>query len=163
MQLLTLSLCLLLVVAAAVVSARKHKPSGLAPICSSVVPGGCVRYVKGYDITGVTTEVDLAYPQVQSACDCLHECVTRNATCANFVYKYTDGSGHRTCTLYSNFNLPPKVTIAFNKAASVKIGPNFSPQAGGLVPQCTANGINGTDPACVSAGVWLLGADDIIC
>jgi hypothetical protein len=58
---------------------------GLVPICTNIVRHGCVRYVAGFDITGVTTEVDLKFPQVKNVCDCLKECVKRKTTCVNFV------------------------------------------------------------------------------
>jgi len=88
----------------------------LAPICGNVIKGGgCIRYVEGYDVTGTTTEVDLFFPEVASVCDCIKACYKRGSSCANFVYKFTTPSKHRSCTLYSNFNLPPSVTIGFNK------------------------------------------------
>jgi len=76
---------------------------------------GCERYVKGFDITGVTTDVDLTYPQIKTVCDCIQECLNRPTPCASYVWKYSTSdsvkSGHRTCTLYSNFNLSQDVAI----------------------------------------------------
>jgi hypothetical protein len=102
---------------------------------------------KGFDVTGVVTEVDLVYPQVKTECDCIQECLNRLSTCANYVYKFSTPasvkSGHRTCTLYSDFNLPTGVTLDFklnsmlNKninAAAIRSGGN-NPHAGGLVPE----------------------------
>src|SRR5579859_7092669 len=75
--------------------------------------GGCIRCtppgnvtnldVRGFDVTGVTTEIDLKFPQIDSLCDCIEACLDRNVTCNNFVWKFSDAesveSGHRTCTL----------------------------------------------------------------
>jgi hypothetical protein len=130
--------------------------AGQTTICTHLKTGnhGCERYVKGFDVTGVTgvtTEVDLTYPQIKTVCDCIQACLDRPTTCANYVWKYSTPasvqSGHRTCTLYSNFNLPSDVSIEIdlsNDAASelnkninaqaiIQSGNN--PQAGGLVPQ----------------------------
>jgi len=55
-----------------------------APICSSLswssnlVGGSCYRYVKGYDVTGVTNEVDLAFPEIVTVCDCIRQCLINN-------------------------------------------------------------------------------------
>ena len=46
---------------------------------------GCIRYTRGFDVTGVTTEVDLAFPQVKNECDCIQECLKGLGTCANYV------------------------------------------------------------------------------
>ena len=112
----------------------------------------------GFDITGTSTEVDLVFPQVKSACDCIFECLKRYKSCSAFVYKFTVPSSHRTCTLYSNFNLPPSVTIGFDENTSVdinKVGLNtLTPQPGSPVPHCTADGTNGHDHHCVSGGLW---------
>src|SRR5436305_7051105 len=73
---------------------------------------------RGFDVTGVVTEVDLTFPRVKTECDCIQECLKRPGTCANYVYKFSTPasvkSGYRTCTLYSDFNLPAKVTIEFD-------------------------------------------------
>lgn len=52
-------------------------------------------------------------------------------------------SGHRTCTLYSQFNLPSAVTIDYNLQSGLNQNINAAeimalgnnPQAGGPVPQ----------------------------
>ncbi len=127
--------------------------AGQATICTHLKTGnhGCERYVKGFDITGVTTEVDLTYPQIRTVCDCIQECLNRPTTCASYVWKYSTAdsvkSGHRTCALYSNFNLPQEVTIEIDLSSDlasslnkninaeelIRLGNN--PQAGGLTPQ----------------------------
>ena len=140
----------------------------LAPICGNVIKGGgCIRYVEGYDVTGTTTEVDLFFPEVASVCDCIKACYKRGSSCANFVYKFTTPSKHRSCTLYSNFNLPPSVTIGFNKTSSVditEIGQSSLPaQAGSLVPHCTKDGSTGHDPKCISGALWALDDGKYIC
>jgi hypothetical protein len=102
---------------------------------------------KGFDVTGVVTEVDLTFPVVKNECDCIQQCLDRPTTCATYVYKFSTPasvqSGHRTCTLYSQFNLPSDVTLAFDLASQnnkningAQITANGNnPQAGGLVPQ----------------------------
>jgi hypothetical protein len=59
--------------------------------------------VKGFDITGVVTEVDLTFPQINDACDCIQACLSAPTTCASWVWKFSTpasvASGHRTCTL----------------------------------------------------------------
>ena len=69
------------------------------------------------------TEVDLNInDKIFTECDCLQNCLDRSDTCVAWVWKFTgDPSKARTCTLYSNFNLPPSVTIAFNVSASINI------------------------------------------
>jgi hypothetical protein len=102
---------------------------------------------KGFDVTGVVTEVDLTFPQIQDECDCIQECLNRPTTCASYVWKFSTPaavqSGHRTCTLYSQFNLPAAVTLEFNlnstnnaniNAAEIMANGN-NPQAGAPVPQ----------------------------
>jgi hypothetical protein len=93
------------------------------------------------------TEIDLTFPEVKNECDCIQECLDRPGICANYVYKFSTPasvkSGYRTCTLYSDFNLPADVTIDFNLASplnknifkkKIMQGGN-NPHAGGLVPQ----------------------------
>lgn len=112
--------------------------------------------VRGFDVTGVTTEIDLKFPQIKDECACIEACLDRKNTCNNYVYKFTDAasveSGYRTCTLCiihpflclllldSNFVLPPDVTIEFdvNSANNVNIQPLSAmnnPEAGGLAPE----------------------------
>jgi hypothetical protein len=96
--------------------------------------------VKGFDITGVVTEVDLTFPKITDACDCIQACLSAPTTCASWVWKFSTpasvSSGHRTCTLCehsildsmwemqeilifitttdSQFNLPADVTLVFD-------------------------------------------------
>lgn len=58
-----------------------------ATICNHLKIGnhGRERYVKGFDITGVTSEVDITYSQVKTVCDCIQECLNRPMICANYV------------------------------------------------------------------------------
>jgi hypothetical protein len=100
---------------------------GLTPICPGLktVDKACIRYTSGFDVTGVVTEVALAFPLIKTACDCIQQCLDRPTSCATYVYKFTSpaavASGHRTCTLYSQFNLPSAVTIDVNLTASVDV------------------------------------------
>jgi hypothetical protein len=102
---------------------------------------------RGFDVTGVVTEVDLTFPEIKDACDCIQACLDRPTTCATYVYKFSTPasvqSGHRTCTLYSQFNLPADVTLEFDlnstnnkniNGAEIVANGN-EPQAGSLVPQ----------------------------
>lgn len=125
---------------------------------------GCIRYTRGFDVTGVVTEVDLTFPQVRSACDCIQECLDRPLSCASYVYKFSTPasimSGHRTCTLYSQFNLPTNVTIEVDVNTSVDIQllqPGNNPQMGAPVPQ-TFKDLNNTipDDGTFSGPVWQL-------
>jgi len=100
-------------------------------------------------------------------CDCVNACYKRGSSYANFVYMFKTPSKHRSCTLYSNFNLPPSVTIGFNKTSSVditEIGQSSLPaQAGSLVPHCTKDGSTGHDPKCISGALWALDDGKYIC
>lgn len=128
---------------------------------------GCIRYTRGFDVTGVTTEVDL---QVKDECDCIQECLKQPGMCANYVWKFSTAasvkSGHRTCTLYSNFNLPLDVTLGFdlNNSTNFKIL-NTNPQPGSLVPQAFKDlNLNTTpDPDAVSGPVWALANGQVQC
>jgi hypothetical protein len=98
--------------------------------------------IRGFDVTGVVTEVDLTFPLIQTQCDCIQECLSRPTTCAAYVWKFSTAdsviAGHRTCTLYSQFNLPTDVTIEVNVGKSKNVAllqPGNNPQAGALVPQ----------------------------
>jgi hypothetical protein len=131
---------------------------------------GCIRYTRGFDVTGVTTEVDLVFPRVKNECDCIQECLKRLGTCANYVWKFSTPdsvkSGHRTCTLYSNFNLPLDVTLAFDVNNSKNISAlNTNPQPGSLVPQAFKDSnLNTTpDPDAVSGPVWALANGQVQC
>ena len=114
------------------------------------------------------TEIDLKFPQVQNRCDCINECLKRPTTCATYVYKFSTPqsvqSGHRTCTLYSQFNLPANVTLEFdlnngnnkNINAQEIIQNGNNPQAGAPVPQAFKDvNLNTTpDPDAVSGSVF---------
>jgi hypothetical protein len=102
---------------------------------------------RGFDVTGVVTEVDLTFPLVQNVCDCIQQCLNRPTTCATYVYKFSTPAsvlaGHRTCTLYSQFNLPADVVLDFNLNSTLNVNVNAAeimllgnnPQAGAPVPQ----------------------------
>ncbi|KAK9235194.1 hypothetical protein V1525DRAFT_410673 [Lipomyces kononenkoae] len=138
---------------------------------------GCIRYTRGFDVTGVVTEVDLTFPQVKDECDCIQECLKRSGTCANYVWKFSTPqsvqSGHRTCTLYSNFNLPAGVVVEFalNSSSNMNINADQiiamgnNPQVGALVPQAFKDAnINTTpDPDAVSGPVWSLANGQVQC
>ncbi|KAK9371413.1 hypothetical protein V1509DRAFT_614607 [Lipomyces kononenkoae] len=138
---------------------------------------GCIRYTRGFDVTGVVTEVDLTFPQVRDECDCIQECLNRPGTCANYVWKFSTSdavqSGHRTCTLYSNFNLPSQVVLEFdlnstnnmNINADEIIAAGNNPQMGALVPQAFKDvNLNTTaDPDAVSGPVWVLANGQVQC
>lgn len=138
----------------------------LRPICDR-----CVRYVIGFDITGVTNFVQFTFQDdnIKCACDCFKKCRQQSSTCTNWVWKFTDGSGHRTCTIYSNFNLPSNVTIGFDNATSINAGAisGGSPQQGGLVPHCQLFDRNGTaygfDDDCISGPLWALDNNRFLC
>lgn len=86
-------------------------------ICPSlhVKGGGCIRCilhrcsiadvldVRGFDVTSVTTEIDLTFPQIKNECDCIKACLDSKGTCNNYVWKFSTAdsvkSGYRTCTL----------------------------------------------------------------
>lgn len=139
--------------------------------------GGCIRYVRGFDVTGVVTEVDLTFPLIQDECDCIQQCLDRPTTCAAYVWKFSTAdsvqAGHRTCTLYSQFNLPTDVTIDINlnstlnqninAAELVALGNN--PQAGAPVPQTFMDiNLNTTaDWTAVSGEVWQLANGQAVC
>jgi len=158
---------------------NKDQEGGLKVICPKLATQdrGCIRYTRGFDVTGVVTEVDLTFPQVQDECDCIQECLNRPTTCASYVYKFSTPasvqSGHRTCTLYSQFNLPAGVTLEFdlnsgnnqniNAAEIMALGNN--PQAGAPVPQAFMDVTLSTtpDPKAVSGPVWQLANGQVQC
>jgi hypothetical protein len=148
-------------------------------ICTNLktVDKGCIRYVTGFDITGVVTEVDLTFPTVSNVCDCIQQCLTRPTTCASWVYKFSttasQKSGHRTCTLYSQFNLPSAVNIEIDlnsklnkniNAAEIKANGN-NPQQGALVVQAfkDANLNTVADNGAFSGSVWQLANGQALC
>jgi hypothetical protein len=155
---------------------------GLKKICQHLPTNdnGCIRYVKGFDVTGVVTEVDLTFPQIKDHCDCIEACLNAPTTCAAWVYKFSTpasvASGHRTCTLYSQFNLPADVSIEIdltttnstlnnNINAAELIANGNNPQNGGAVPQCfkDANLNTTADPDCVSGEIWQLQGGGAVC
>jgi hypothetical protein len=149
---------------------HRRNDDGLELICPGLRTenNGCIRYTKGFDVTGVITEVDLTFPQIKDECDCIQACLNRPTTCANYVWKFSTAasvkSGHRTCTLYSNFNLPSAVTVEIdlnsplnqNINAQTITADGNNPQAGALVPQAFKDVNLNTiaDPDAVSGLVW---------
>jgi len=101
--------------------------------------GGCVRYFEGIDMTGVVTTVNIYFPAVESACDCIGVCIKNITTCTNWVFKHTFtpdlDHGKRTCIIYSSPNLPTDVTLGYNLSSSVNFAElEANPQMGGLAP-----------------------------
>jgi hypothetical protein len=151
-----------------------YSNGGLQKICTNLktADGGCIRYVQGFDVTGVVTEVDLTFPAVKNVCDCVQQCLNRKGTCANWVYKFSTPdsvkTGHRTCTLYSNFNLPADVVIDVNvqKSKNVQLlQAANNPQAGGLVPQAfkDRNLTSTPDDQAYSGALWTLADGRVLC
>ncbi|EXU97405.1 hypothetical protein X797_009510 [Metarhizium robertsii] len=103
--------------------------------------GGCVRYYRGIDMTGVVTELHFFFRDgFRTACDCAAKCLSQPASCNNWVWKHTfmpgDG-GRRSCTLYSSPNLPSNVTLDYDEAKSSGFQPLSdanNPQVGGDSP-----------------------------
>jgi hypothetical protein len=128
-------------------------------------------------VTGVVTEVDLTFPKIQSSCDCIQECLNRPTTCASWVYKFSTAdsvkSGHRTCTLYSQFNLPSGVAIDINLNSHLNKNINAqeilangnNPQAGAPVAEAFKDiNLNTTaDENAVSGAVWQLANGKAVC
>jgi len=103
--------------------------------------GGCVRYYRGIDMTGVVTELHFFFKDgFRSACDCVAACLASPTSCTNWVWKHTfmDGDdGKRSCTLYSSPNLPSNVTLGYNLTDSSGFLPlqtANNPQAGAPAP-----------------------------
>jgi len=152
---------------------------GLKRICPNLhtQDNGCIRYTRGFDVTGVVTEIDLTFPEVKTECDCIQECLNRPTICANYVYKFSTMasvvSGYRTCTLYSDFNLPSAVVLEFdlnsgnnmniNAAEIIQLGNN--PHAGAPVPQAFKDINLNTIPdnQAVSGPVWQLSTGQVMC
>ena len=132
---------------------------GLKKICTHLKTQdkGCVRYTRGYDVTGVLTTVT---PDVRDECACIEECIKAPDSCDTYVWKYNDQGTRRTCTLYSNFNLPSNVTVVYEEPPTapnhgydpISGGPT---QVGGLVPKAT-NPAGEIDEGAVSGPVWQL-------
>ncbi|CAM6127408.1 unnamed protein product [Calypogeia fissa] len=169
---LVVAICVLAIGVAADDSAQPR-------LCPSlkVEDNGCIRYVRGFDITGVVTEVDLTFPTVTTVCDCIQQCLKRPTTCASWVYKFSTmasvQSGHRTCTLYSQFNLPSQVNIEIdlnsnlnkNINAAEIIANKNNPQLGAPVAQAfkDANLNTNADNDAFSGPVWQLSNGKVLC
>lgn len=132
---------------------------------------GCIRYTQGFDVTGIVTTLEITFPEVKTVCDCIQACLDRPGTCANYVWDFHDAdainSGHRTCVLYSNFNLPSNVTVVYapNDTQNVNIQVlEDTVQAGSLVPQAFTD-LNGTvpDDKAFSGPVWQLANGKVQC
>jgi hypothetical protein len=126
---------------------------------------GCIRYTRGYDVTGVLTTVT---PDVNNECDCIEECIKAATSCANYVWKFNDQGTRRTCTLYSNFNLPPNVTVVYDEPPTPPnqgynpISGGSPTQSGGLVPEATKPS-GEIDEGAVSGPVWQLEGGQVQC
>jgi len=118
--------------------------------------------------------VDLTFPLIKNECDCIQQCLNRPTTCANYVWKFSTPdsvkSGYRTCTLYSQFNLPSAVTIDINTDSPLNQNIQLltqanNPQAGAPVPQAFKDvNLNATpDPEAVSGPVWQLADGRTLC
>lgn len=150
----------------AIIAIDSFRIKELRPICNK-----CVRYVRGFDITGLTNDVEFTSQtdHITCACGCFKKFLHQSRTCANWVWKYTDSSGCRTCTIYSNFSLPSNVTTGFNLSTSKNLGviSGGSPQQGGLVPHCQLFHENGTaygkDDDCISGPLWALDNNEFLC
>jgi len=131
---------------------------------SGLAGGACSRFVKGYDITGVTTTV-VPPGTFNHACECMQACKDAFNTCNSWVWKFTDNSGMRSCTLYSNFNVPTGVTLAYDIPNSVNIEGVANPQPGGQVPHCTMDNTANTphDKHCFSGMLMQLDDNKFVC
>jgi hypothetical protein len=139
---------------------------GLKKICTHLKTQdkGCVRYTRGYDVTGVLTTIT---PNVNDECACIEECIKAPGSCDTYVWKYNDEGTRRTCTLYSNFNLPSNVTVVYDEPPTppnqgydpIAGGPT---QVGGLVPKATKAG-GEIDEGAVSGPVWQLEGGETQC
>jgi hypothetical protein len=128
-------------------------------------------------VTGVVTEVDLTFPLIQNECNCIQQCLDRPSTCAAYVWKFSTPAsvqqGHRTCTLYSQFNLPSAVAIEINTNSTLNKNINApklvamgnNPQAGAPVPHAfkDANLNTVPDNDAVSGEVWQLADGRVLC
>ena len=152
--------------------------SGIKRICPQLATQdkGCVRYTRGFDVTGVVSEVDLTFPEVASECDCIQACLDLPGTCASYVWMFSTAdavdSGHRTCTLYSDFNLPGSVAIQFDLESDNNMNINAAqitsqganPDIGYPVPQAFQDLDSVVpDPDAVSGPVWLLANGEVQC
>jgi hypothetical protein len=112
--------------------------------------GGCVRYFRYIDITGVVTELHFYRKDgIHTACDCIAKCLERPTSCTNWVYKNIfnkelDG-GYRSCTLYSSPNLPSNVTLDYDLSKSTGydlLQSVNNPQPGAPAPFTFSNAAN---------------------
>jgi len=151
----------------------RNNGDGLPKICKHLKTkdNGCIRYVTGFDVTGVTTEIVFKFPDVKNKCQCIQKCLNSLDKCANYVWKFTSDSGnHRSCTLYSDFNLPPAVTVSYDFAGSknilqdVIVANGNQPHLGIAVPEAFEQGsTTKADDEAVSGPVWLLQNGDVLC
>ncbi|KAF9888517.1 hypothetical protein FE257_008624 [Aspergillus nanangensis] len=147
----------------------QNKTSGQDKICPSLKTQdkGCVRYTRGFDVTGVLTTVTV--PGIENVCDCIQACLDRPETCTNYVWKFAEPtSSRRSCTLYSNFNLPSGVDVLYNptEVPGVNQGLNpisSNPQIGSLVPKATKPNSTEIDEQAVSGPVWQLEGGGVQC
>ncbi|RSH83061.1 hypothetical protein EHS25_005771 [Saitozyma podzolica] len=164
----------------ATVSAGGHKQENNQPVFKQVqvlCPGlqtednGCTRYTQGFDITGIVTTVQFFFPEVKSVCDCIQKCLDNPTTCANYIWDFhnaTDiANGHRTCIIYSNFNLPSNVTVVYAPNDPQNVNIQFledTVQMGSTVPQAFTD-VNGTvpDDKAFSGPVWQLSNGSVQC
>jgi hypothetical protein len=140
---------------------------GLKKICPHLdtQDRGCVRYTRGYDVTGVLTTVN--FPDIGDKCDCIEACINASTSCDTYVWKYNDEETRRTCALYSNFNLPSNVTVVYDEPPTppnqgyepISGGPT---QVGGLVPKATTPS-GEIDNRAVSGPVWQLEGGGVQC
>jgi len=78
------------------------------------------------------------------------------------VWKFTQNDPHRTCTLYSNGNVPFAVSLTFQTDKHNGLPPTnagvlgANPQGGAPVPHCTLNDGTTFDPHCMSGSLWWL-------
>jgi hypothetical protein len=133
------------------------------PLASLTLPD-----TQGFDVTGIVTTVEFFFPEVRTVCDCIQKCLDNPTTCANYIWDFHDPSditrGHRTCVIYSNFNLPSNVTVVYapNDPNNVNIQVlEATQQNGSTVPQAFTD-VNGTVPddkafsGCVAVGYAVL-------
>jgi hypothetical protein len=136
-------------------SARASRPRTTAALAVSrpySVASLRLPDTQGFDITGIVTTVQFFFPEVKSVCDCIQKCLDNPTTCANYIWDFhnaTDiANGHRTCIIYSNFNLPSNVTVVYAPNDPQNVNIQFledTVQMGSTVPQAFTD-VNGTVP-----------------
>ncbi|KAJ5890561.1 uncharacterized protein N7473_006789 [Penicillium subrubescens] len=116
----------------------EHHDNGLKKICPHLKTQdkGCIRYTRGYDVTGVLTTVT---PNVNDECACIEECLNAPASCDSYVWKYNDDGTRRY--------------------EPIAEGPT---QIGGLVPKATTPS-GEIDELAVSGPVWQLEGGGALC